>query len=201
MNSHHRVGFTLIEAVIVLAVIAILSAVLVPMVAQNIQSARLARAASDTALIGKAMVSFYQDLDQWPVYRSGIAHFLLFSAPDANQDGIPDMGSIPTAWNTVGRYLSLHFELVGNGNNRSPGPSPTGLPAWNGPYLTGMDVDPWGTPYLVNARWLTDKLTANGGVYVVSAGPQTGGNPVQVEMPFDGAPDSQNGNDICFRIQ
>lgn len=194
-------GFTLIEVVIVLAVIAILSAVLMPMISNNIRSARMARASSDTAVIAKAVVAFYQDLGQWPVYQGTTACYLLFSAPDIDNNGVPDFGSIPAPWNAAGRPLSLYFELVNNGNGRTPGPSPEGLPVWNGPYLTRMDVDPWGTPYLVNARWLTDTTAANGGVYVVSAGPQTGGNPVQLEMLFDGVPDTVNGNDIFFRIK
>ena len=201
MGKSKSAGFTLVEVVIVLAVIAILSAVLMPMIAKNIESARMARASADTATIAKAIVAFFQDLGQWPVYRGGTAHYLLFSAQDADNNGVPDLGSIPPGWNTAGRPLSLHFELIANGNARTPGPSPDGLPVWNGPYLTQMDVDPWGTPYLVNARWLTDTATANGGVYVISAGPQYGGNPVQVEMAFDGLPDPSSGNDISFRIK
>jgi prepilin-type N-terminal cleavage/methylation domain-containing protein len=201
MNATDKKGFTLVEVVIVLAVIAILSAVLVPMIAQNIQSARFARASSDTATIAKAIVAFYQDLDMWPVYRGGTSHYLLFSAPDADNNGIPDIGTLPGSWNTAGRPLSLHFDLIANGNAYITGPSPTGATAWNGPYLTRMDVDPWGTPYLVNARWLTDTTTANGGVYVISAGPGTGGNPIQTEFAFDGIPDTVNGNDVVFRIK
>lgn len=201
MKSPHVSGFTLVEVVIVLAVIAILSAVLMPMIAQNIQSARFARAASDTTTIAKAVVAFYQDLDQWPVYRGGTAHYLLFSSPDQNNDGVPDMGILPSSWNTAGRPLSLYFDLVANGNGYTPGPSTTGTTVWNGPYLTRMDVDPWGTPYLVNARWLTDTTTANGGVYVISAGPAAGGNPIQTEFAFDGVPDTVNGNDVVFRIK
>jgi len=193
-------GFTLVEVVIVLAVIAILSAVMMPMISKNIESARMARAASDTATIAKAIVAFFQDLGQWPVFRGNTAHYLLFSAQDANNDGVPDIGTIPPSWNTAGRPLSLYYELLVNGNGHIAGPSPEGLPVWNGPYITQMDVDPWGTPYLVNARWLTDTLTANGGVYVISAGPQFGGNPVRVEMPFNGVPDT-TGNDITFRIK
>lgn len=200
-HKYSRTGFTLVEVVIVLAVIAILSAVLMPMISNNIRSARMARAASDTAVIGKAVAAFYQDLGQWPVYRGSTAHYLLFSSPDADSDGVPDLGSIPAPWSAAGRPLSLHHELVNNGNSRAPGPSPEGLPVWNGPYLTRMDVDPWGTPYLVNARWLTETTTANGGVYVVSAGPQAGGNPVRLEMAFDGVPDTAAGNDIFFRIK
>lgn len=201
MKSPRIEGFTLVEVVIVLAVIAILSAVLVPMIAQNIQSARFARAASDTATIGKAMVAYYQDLDRWPVYRGGTAHYLLFSSQDQNNDGVPDLGVIPPSWNTAGRSLSLFFELVDNGNVLTPGSStPAVGTVWNGPYLTRMDVDPWGTPYLVNARWLWDGSSTNG-VYVISAGPALGGNPIQTEFAFNGIPDTVNGNDVVFRIK
>lgn len=191
-------GFTLMEMVITLSVIAILTAIMVPIISNNIQSARFTRASSDVATLGKAVTAFRNDTAQWPVYEAGGAsNQLLFSDHDANNDWIPDNSEIPAGpnWNiAIDERLSLEYNLISNSSGLyNQGPSAEGLPAWNGPYLSETRVDPWGAPYVVNSRWLYG--VGGSGVYVLSAGPGSA-----LETPFGGSPPADS-NDITFRLQ
>ncbi len=198
-------GFTLMEVVITLSVIAILTAIMVPIISNNIESARFGRASSDVATLGKAMVEFRKDTSRWPAFEAGGAsNDLLFSDHDAGNDGIPDNGALPTGtnWNIgSGQCLSLAYNLINNSSGYDQGPSPDGLPAWNGPYLSEVRVDPWGVPYVVNSHWLfTDTDAGTPGfqynnAYVLSAGPGRA-----LETAFGGVPPADS-NDITFRLQ
>lgn len=191
-----RRGFTLMEVVITLSIIAIVAAILVPMISNNIRTARLARAQSDVATIGKAIAQFHQDMARWPVNSGATQCAILFSDVDATNDGIPDNSSIPAAWSgVVGARLSLHFNLISNGNGYTVGPSRDGTPAWNGPYLSNMGLDPWGNPYVVNSQWLYS--TGGNGVYILSAGAATNAD---LETGHAGSP-PVGSDDISFRVQ
>ena len=201
-------GFTLMEVVITLSIIAILAAVMVPIISNNIQSARYSRASSDVATIGKAMVQFRKDTARWPVYEAGgAANQLLFSDHDADNNGVPDNSSIPlgTGWNIAsGSCLSLDYNLINNSSALyNLGPRADGLPSWNGPYLSETRLDPWGAPYVVNAQWLYTDIdpVADGfqylNAYVFSAGP---GSPATLNTAFNGTPPADS-NDITFRLQ
>lgn len=188
-------GFTMIEAVIVIAVVAILAAVLVPMIGQNIESARNARAASDVATLGKAIVQFRQDTSLWPIYQGTATRNLLYS--DTNTSTIPPGWAVP-----AGQILSLAYHLTAYNIGPGPGtmqiqmgPSRDGTVAWNGPYLSGVAPDPWGHAYVINSQWL---IPGNSGsVYVLSAGP---GNSATIDTPYGGAPPAGT-DDIYFQIQ
>jgi len=187
-------GFTLIEVVIVLAVVAILAAVLVPMVASNLQQARTAKAASDVAAIGQAMVRFRQDLGVWPVRVT--------AAPLVGAAELAGPGTVPPAaagatWQGRAPTLGLEFHLLENGGAYLRGPSPQGLPAWNGPYLSQIRPDPWACAYLVNAAYLPGGSAPAPAlrVYVLSAGADN-----QTQTDFAGTT-SVGGDDVAFRLQ
>ncbi len=199
MRHRKSEGFTLIEVVITLAIVAILGAILVPLVARNIQSARLARAQSDASNIGKAILAFNKDMALWPVYRGASMRRLLFSDRDVDNNGAPDASEISPGWSAVpaGDRLSLYFELVDNGNARNPDVSKEGAPRWHGPYLTQMGNDPWGNPYVVNSEWLYTGGGVMRNVYVLSPGPA---RPANIETPFNAATPAGS-DDITFRLQ
>jgi prepilin-type N-terminal cleavage/methylation domain-containing protein len=198
--NRKRGGFTMIEVVITIAVVAILAAILVPLISQNITSARLARAGSESSTIGKAIVQFRKDTGAWPIYVGAAVRALLFS--DTDTDGVdgPDNSTVPALWAPhVSDSLSMVYHLTqynidGYNAGISNGPSATGGPAWNGPYLSAVKPDPWGFPYLVNAQWLNPAV-GSGNVYVLSPGPNKA-----IETPFNGAPPA-NSDDITFRLQ
>ena len=63
-------GFTLIELAVVLAIIAILAAILTPMVTGYLDPARVARAQADARTIAGAVKLYQRDTGRWPVYAS-----------------------------------------------------------------------------------------------------------------------------------
>jgi len=126
---------------------------------------------------------------------------LLFSDIDGGNDGTPDTSAIAAGpagfsqWSAIpaANRVSLYYNLIDNGAGMIRGPSATGTPTWNGPYLSDAKPDPWGNAYLVNAQW----LGGTGNVYVLSPGP---GRPGNIETPFNGIPPA-NADDITFRLQ
>src|SRR5881227_3007103 len=66
-------GFTLIELAVVLAIIAILAAVLTPMVTNYIDQSRVARAQADLRTIADAVKLYQRDTGRYPVYDSSTA--------------------------------------------------------------------------------------------------------------------------------
>ncbi len=187
-------GFTLIEVVITLSVIAILGAIMVPLISNNIESAKLARAQSDINTIGKAIVQFRQDLGLWPVRdAAGVGMQILVGT------GTRPGYAAGVAWDTVPNPLSLDFHLV---TGHTPGgyqrgPSIDGTPAWNGPYYTQMRVDPWNNAYMVNAEHLPGAADPNTDniVWVLSAGSDK-----LTSSTFAGTA-AAGGDDITFRLQ
>src|SRR5438105_13609867 len=67
-------GFTLIELAVVLAIIAVLAAVLTPMVTGYLDQARTARAQADVRTIADAIKLFNRDTGRWPIYDSSTAY-------------------------------------------------------------------------------------------------------------------------------
>src|SRR5947207_9566641 len=66
----HSRGFTMIEMVVVLAVIAILAATLTPIVTSYLDRARMSSATKDVKNIAAAVVQFNTDTKVWPIYSS-----------------------------------------------------------------------------------------------------------------------------------
>ncbi|MCP4219056.1 MAG: prepilin-type N-terminal cleavage/methylation domain-containing protein [bacterium] len=189
-------GFTLIEVVITMAVVAILAAILVPAIANNIESARYARAQGDIATIGKSIVQFRQDLSRWPVFNAAGNGAAILTGP----------GTIPAAaaggtWQGRTPLVTLDFHMVTglftapNGYNR--GPSTDGTPASNGPYYSQTPTDPWGSAYMVNALNLpggsAENLTRR--VFVLSAGTDR-----ETDTDYTGTADLGD-DDAAYRLQ
>jgi len=171
MNNNK--GFTLIEMVVVLAVVAILAAILVPTVAKNIEDARFTRAVNETQVIGAAIASFYKDLGRWPTANGAAANL-----PDALNILRTQQGTAATAdgadadtwlganWD----YFENHLIRNAPGAQGTPGANTyplTGEFKWNGPYITEIKPDPWGSQYYCNVQHLSARVNA---VWVLSAG-------------------------------
>ena len=73
-GSSHRVGFTLIELTVVLAVLVTLALVLTPSITNFINDSRVARTRTDTQTLAAAVVQFYKDngfFPQWVTASAG----------------------------------------------------------------------------------------------------------------------------------
>ncbi len=193
-------GFTLIEVVVVLSVIAILGAVLVPTIIKNINDSKITKAKNDTSSIGKMMLQCRDDMGIWPVKdRNGNSvRLLIGTSPDPNSSLIPNSSSGISSWNR-NPMESIWWELVNvNNSYRKIDPNPHNLPSWRGPYFTEINLDPWGNPYLINAAYLPGAYSPQNSrrVWVISAGANK-----LMDTNFEGTNLQTGEDDIGFSIQ
>jgi prepilin-type N-terminal cleavage/methylation domain-containing protein len=206
-------GFTLIEMVVVLAVIAILAAMLTPIVTSYIDRARINSAASDVKKIAGAIVQFNTDTRVWPIYSSttGFPSVLTTNVYDfmtsaGNAAVAATTGNTGADWNLAATNVG-DLDAVVN-QNRMALPT-TGQTAWRGAYVA-MGTDPWGTKYYFNSKFLVPGATSTHGapgnsgtpsasaVYIISAGPNQ-----TLDTNFDQATSAftSTGDDIVARIR
>jgi type II secretory pathway pseudopilin PulG len=219
IGSESGAATSLLEAVLVIAILAVLSTIALVAAMQHVEDARLTRAMADTQIIGIAIQSFMHDTGWPPVFKSGDARgpqdpiFLVLESggSDAVVDSALDWPKDST------QFDQLENQLIRNqpGGMGTPYPrmgqiSYSRFKGWNGPYVTSMpSSDPWGDRYLVNVQLLNPKgvqmdtsLTLGVGqrtaVFVVSAGPNR-----QLETKFDQVAEAfvAGGDDVVFRIQ
>src|SRR5436190_1436602 len=85
---------SLLEAALVIAIVAIVSTVAMVGAIEHIESARLSKAAADTEMIGIAMQRFMYDTGWAPVFQSGDKHGLqdpiFFALESSGSDAIVD---------------------------------------------------------------------------------------------------------------
>src|SRR5436190_9804391 len=164
-------GFTLMEMVVVLAVIAILAAILTPIINSYVDRARLNGARSDVKNIAAAVVQFNTDTKFWPIYvaKTDIPTGSTFGwmATEGTDAAIPMAGAgsdwlgVSTNTTSLTSYLNTNFytQALNAG---------AGAPAYRGPYLE-LSPDPWGSRYYLTSGNLTPGNP--NAAYVISAGP------------------------------
>lgn len=115
-------GFTLIEILVVITVIAILAGLVTPMVFRNVGDAKVAAARAQIETFGLALDTYYLHNDTYPTTEQGLQ--ALVTAPP-----------VP----------SFQPSAVPPFPRSAVPPSPRN---WRGPYLKkGIPPDPWGNPY------------------------------------------------------
>ncbi len=196
-----RQGFTLIEIVIAVAIVAIFAAALTPMVFRHLEEAKISKAQNETEVIATAVLCYHKDVGAWPYTNatannrpSGneVARVVSSSAvaPDAGPNAAPGA----TNWASYGvtkqlgdylYYNNADADIGANGANTVNEDWPTSGPgAWRGPYIDRYTLnDPWGHAYVINARFFPGGSyngTVRHKVFVLSPGPngkwETGAN-------------------------
>jgi prepilin-type N-terminal cleavage/methylation domain-containing protein len=194
-NRGREGGFTLIEILVAVAILAIMSAALTPLVLKYIDDGRRARTLSDSQLLGQAILAFNLDTGRWPVNDDNnqldgeLSRLVGLPAGDISAANIPDGAGAAGAgsWDGGGNGGSagaLEDHLIRNRRGGLNPIYPTSAsapnpPGWNGPYLKEVPLDPWGRPYVCNVRYLdggqVPGVTAaeqdNHAVFCLSAGP------------------------------
>jgi len=187
-NVRNSKGFTLIEVIVVAGIIAILAGILVPMIFNQVDEAKIARAQGDMKTIQNSIMLFKKDTSFWPNKTTDPAATVTLLMSDA-----PIPGDRPritaNGWNfsTEDRIIN-HLRADINGLYGA---------SWKGPYLGSADADPWGNAYVINA----DQFTTTGPLWIVSAGPD---GVVQTDALADLCSDKNNpipADDICLRIK
>jgi prepilin-type N-terminal cleavage/methylation domain-containing protein len=165
-------GFTLIELAVVLAIIAVLAAVLTPMVTGYLDQARTARAQADVRTIADSIKLYNRDTGRWPITYTGgtvgTATSSELATSGATANTLPGAG---TGWtSTTASVGTTSLELFLSNDYTNVGSAAFPKAGFRGPYIHTVDTDPWGHVYMLNA---TDLANANSGnhAYIISAGP------------------------------
>lgn len=203
-------GFTLVEIVVVLAVIALLSAVLGPMAVKYVRDARIAKVQADVKMIGVAIQQLETDVNHYPYHSAGNATTI--RDQDANVSVLESAGDMPhevlaSAWTAstgaggacegTPNRNDLESPLITNASAWPTVSSAARPGAWKGPYLHQLTADAWGNKYLVNI--INAKRDCAKAAFVLSAGP----NGI-VETAFDIGRDTvvvPGVDDIIYRIK
>jgi general secretion pathway protein G len=166
-------GFTLIEMVVVVAIIASLAAILVPVMSDELDQRDLANARWQCQRIATSINQYMKDVRQDPsgVLGAQTYHYLVGSGPEPATN--------PFSSGTKGTLFEFLCDGTTNGGTR-----------WKGPYLQQVPEDPWGRAYVINSHG----FFAGENVWVLSAGPN--GN-------LDTGPGdfSLQGDDLGFLIE
>ncbi|HLG30064.1 MAG TPA: prepilin-type N-terminal cleavage/methylation domain-containing protein [Candidatus Brocadiales bacterium] len=176
-------AFTLIEVLIVLAIIAILAGILTPVTMSYIEGARIVRAQNDVEAIGKAILSFNEDTALWPIYEHSENLESYYSV-------LYGSGALPS------EIVDFADRLENQLNSNIPNYLTTGEFAWNGPYLSSLNADPWGNSYVVNSSGLIPSSTK--AVWVISAGPN---GIIDTSLSQERGIAVLSGDDIGYRIK
>ncbi len=180
-------GFTLLEIIVVLAVLSALAAMLSPVVFRYIDDANRTRAQADTSALAAAINQMYKDTGRWPFYKVGTGKLKYTAADDATDltsnasctagactdTTKPEIGA-GTNW-ALSKLDSVADHLITNTPFGTGTPyATTGSRAWKGPYLDRIpNLDPWGRSYVVNIANADPDAegTSQKWVIAVSAGP------------------------------
>lgn len=180
MNLREEKGFTLIEVIVVAAIIAVLAGIIVPLVFKEVDESKISKAKADVKSIQTAIMMFYKDTKKWPWYvnEGGVLK--------DNVTLLVSDGNYPANYDTNfdARVISnLRDHLMTNATGYDSS-------TWKGPYLSDLGADPWGNAYVVSAVYFNTQNP----VWILSAGP---------DGRLDTAQDSQTlgGDDIGIRLQ
>lgn len=174
-----RAGFTLIELILVVAVVAILAAILVPTVFSILDDAALTKGKADVKAVSASTVKFRDDTGEYPTrYAAGALGAevnLLYSgtvAPVAADFSPALGGGDPFNCATVTNCETFAFPFITNTSTLNAYPSvPTAKKRWKGPYLSENSPDEFDDPYIVYVRRLkTTGAVTTERAWVVFAG-------------------------------
>jgi prepilin-type N-terminal cleavage/methylation domain-containing protein len=171
-------GFTLVEVVVVLAVVVLLCGIAVPVVHGYLQEGRRAQAEAEAKMLAGALTSFFKDTGAMPVRagRGGNRLHVLLTGPRMPATNPFRSGHCFADWalsTETGDLLDNHLLRNEPGGRTEAAYPASGPGRWRGPYLTSPSpLDPWGRPYAINvmASWF-DHATNYKRVFVLSAGP------------------------------
>jgi prepilin-type N-terminal cleavage/methylation domain-containing protein len=210
INKKNESGFTLIEVIVAIAVVAILAGIITPSVIKHIDDSKRARAQNDCLVIGSAIASFYKDVARMPNMNAAGNAGIVLLVSDGNT---PTLATGATIWNRA--LTNNTCDLLANHmSSNAPKaqtakqyPTVTSAPGsefqWRGPYQPSFPPDPWGNRYAVNIGNMTSTNPAlSNALWVLSAGPdgivQTAFNP---NTPALGTTLATAGDDIVYRIR
>jgi type II secretory pathway pseudopilin PulG len=198
-------GMSLVEATIILMVLAILTSVLAPSIGDYVNDARQVKAKEDLEVLGLSVARLVRDMGMpFPVRTAGVA---------ASAAGYLIQNAVE--WDDpIGAEVELatdHLITNANGYNVVTFPAPAGpVPGlgWRGGYLSNLSgPDPWGVRYACATVWMNPgsdvTVAANKGTnhdaFCLSAG-QDGNVDTDIESTVNGGV-VVGGDDAIYVIQ
>ena len=196
-------GFTLIEIIVAVALVAILSAAIAPSVLNNIAQGRVARAQSDVQAIAQSIMKFKGDTGMYPRLIEGASK----DTTGANFDFLASGGGDDSLKVTRTIEDIEHHLILGSSRSGTSDSLYIRVPAdkMDDPTVVGFRMgvitsdpyDPWGNSYVSNVGALGHIGMP---VWVISAGPN-GVFETAVNVRGDSASTTLASDDIGFRIQ
>lgn len=210
-------GFTLIEIIVAVALVAILSAAIAPSVLNNIAQGRIARTQSDVQAIGSAIMRFKSDTGLFPrcakaAYADTGSNRIDFLASNSGTfparasgtqwgasggitDGVSTAGSVEdfTSHLIIGKSRASTDSLYARAANAE---DPNSFGFRSG-LISADQADPWGHKYVANVAALGVTGQA---VWVISAGPNGVMETTVTDTGYF-ASQAVGGDDIGFRLQ
>lgn len=126
-------GFTLLEILVVITVIAILAGLVSPMIFQNVADARVAAARTQIETLGLALDTYYLHNDHYPSTAQGLAALVALPAGDPPapnwrgpylRKGVPlDPWGRPYVYRSPGEVNVATYDLLSYGRDGKPGGS------------------------------------------------------------------------------
>ena len=196
-RSDGSLGFTLLEIAVTLSVIAVLAAILTPLVSNMVDDARVTRAEDEAQTLASAMLSFRQNTGRWPIFQVGfpitgttpIFTVLIGPGGDPNPSGSPWLPALPERGDMDG--------ILGQ---NTPGYRTSGRFRWRGPYINQVGSDPWGNAFIMNAEALD--FGPQEATFVLSAGPNGTIETTFLQPLQSGSPAVVvGGDDIAARVR
>jgi len=158
-------GFTLVEVIVILAVVSILVAIVTPTVLKYITEAQQSRAEEDVRALSVVINDLIKDTGQFPGAKLATGKTFLCGP------GTPSTGD----WGDATTCGDLTLHLISNDPNQDASPNgtgdyrTTGRRKYKGPYVQVLNEDPWGNAYQINAISLVGGDTTP--TWIISAGP------------------------------
>ncbi|MGH7166058.1 MAG: type II secretion system protein [Nitrospiraceae bacterium] len=157
-----RAGFTLIELILVVAVVAILAAILVPTVFSILDDSAITKGKADVKAIAGAIAKFRDDTGEFPTRDADGAVGppydevnLLYSGtvPPLIADFSPSPG-VDFNCTTATNCETFQFPFITNSGTNVYSTLSTAKKRWKGPYLSDNTTDEFDDPYIVYVRRL-----------------------------------------------
>jgi len=126
MKAHHG-GFSLIEVLVVIGAIGILVGIALPAYNGYREKAKIAEAQQVLKQIEVAIITLAADSGQWPNHQTL---------------GVINNGGSNELYDLNAATIGLVTDDAG-----------TPYPNWNGPYISTVPLDPWGTPYFLDTDY------------------------------------------------
>ncbi|MGE0354237.1 MAG: type II secretion system major pseudopilin GspG [Gemmatimonadales bacterium] len=124
-------GFTLIEILVVIAVIAILASIVTPMVFRNVGDAKVSAAKTQVEIVATALDAYRLDNDYYPSTAQGLAALrtrpdgepaaLNWRGPYLRKDVPPDPWGRPYVYESPGTVNPESYDLKSLGRDGQPG--------------------------------------------------------------------------------